>query len=185
MSNRMTLCLFVINAFLVQLLRYRPVAPLGLPRKLDQDDNYREYVIPENTTVLANIWAIGHDPDLYDEPSKFDPERFVRHPHGLKDGADVSEAASKTTYAFGAGRRVCAGEQFARNSILLAISKLLWTFEIVPVHGEKLDLSLNGYFMALDVRPKPFNVEFRLRGEKQRAAVLEGFDRASEVIKAI
>jgi hypothetical protein len=111
----------------------------------------------------------------------------VRHPHGLKDGALVSEAASKQTHAFGVGRRICAGEQFARNSILLTVSKLLWAFDIVPSPGvKKLDLGIEtGYIAALTIKPKPFNVEFKLRAAEKEATIRSAFGEAARVLNEV
>jgi cytochrome P450 family 6 len=60
-------------------------------------------VIPSGALTLIPIHAIHHDPDIYPNPSKFDPERFSdenkrnRHPMSFMP--------------FGGGPRVCIGER--------------------------------------------------------------------------
>ncbi|KAK7029115.1 cytochrome P450, partial [Favolaschia claudopus] len=58
-------------------LRWNPTIPLGLPHRLMQDDVYRGYYLPAGTIVLANSWAILHNPDVYPSPNEFQPERFL------------------------------------------------------------------------------------------------------------
>lgn len=94
----------------------------------------------------------------YDEPEKFIPERYLANPAGLKDGVDAI-GGRRATYTFGAGRRICPGEEFAENSILVAMAKLLWTFNVVP--PEPLDTAVeSGFHTGLVLGPKPFNVDF-------------------------
>lgn len=168
---------------LVKLLRIRPPAPLGLGHLVDRDDVYQGYTIPKGSTVLPNLYALGQDPSLFEDPEVFSPERFVRHPHGLKDDANASEGARKATHAFGAGRRICPGEQFARNSLVLALAKIVWAFKIVPAHGEMLDVSLEGGFDAsFDLKPKPFKVDFLVRDVVKQAEIVTGIRAASGLL---
>lgn len=41
-----------------EMLRWRPVAPLGLPHVLTRDDNYDGYYIPSGAIVIPNIWLV-------------------------------------------------------------------------------------------------------------------------------
>jgi cytochrome P450 len=41
-----------------EVLRWRPVAPLGLPHVLTCDDNYDGYHIPTGAIVIPNIWSV-------------------------------------------------------------------------------------------------------------------------------
>lgn len=98
---------------------------------------------------MANAWSIFHDPKLFPNPDVFDPERF------MSDSLD--EVAFKP---FGWGRRVCPGDQFAMNSLVVVISKLLWNFDFVLDGGEP-DLSVEGGYdtgiiMALKSLPVKF-----------------------------
>jgi len=64
-----------------------------------QDDVYREYLIPAGATVIQNVWAIFHDPNIYPDPETFDPDRF------LKDGKIDPLVFNPEDRVFGAGRR--------------------------------------------------------------------------------
>ena len=45
-----------LSAVMKEVLRFAPVANLGLPHKVIQDDEYNGYAIPKDTTIVANIW---------------------------------------------------------------------------------------------------------------------------------
>lgn len=47
-----------VKAIIKEILRWGPVAPLGLPHRVMEDDVYEGYFIPEGTTVVSNIWYI-------------------------------------------------------------------------------------------------------------------------------
>ena len=61
--------------------------------------------------------AITHDSKAYPEPDTFNPDRFM----------GVGPALDPRTYAFGVGRRICPGRDFAEASIFTAVSMLLAT----------------------------------------------------------
>jgi len=46
-----------VNAVIKEILRYAPVAPLGLRHRVIEDDVYEGYLIPKGTIVIANIWS--------------------------------------------------------------------------------------------------------------------------------
>lgn len=45
-----------INAVVKEVLRWHPVAPMGLPHMSTVDDNYDNYFIPKGSIILPNIW---------------------------------------------------------------------------------------------------------------------------------
>jgi cytochrome P450 len=64
-----------------------------------------------------------HDPELYEEPSKFMPERF--------NNSDV-EMKKINDLVFGFGRRTCPGMQFAEGAVFAIIATTLATCDILP-----------------------------------------------------
>lgn len=45
-----------INAIVKEVLRWHPVAPMGIPHMSTTDDTYNDYFIPKGSLILANIW---------------------------------------------------------------------------------------------------------------------------------
>ncbi|KAK7040289.1 hypothetical protein VNI00_009756 [Paramarasmius palmivorus] len=109
-----------VTAMIKDILRWAPVAPLGILHRSMQDDIYDGYLIPKGSTIAANIWAITHDPDLYPNPDVFDPERHL----GDNPQTDPYK------FVFGFGRRICPGAHFAQRSLFLNISNVLAVFNL-------------------------------------------------------
>ncbi|PKS08486.1 hypothetical protein jhhlp_004869 [Lomentospora prolificans] len=163
-----------IRACMLETFRLRPPAPNGLPHVLDRDDTFNGYKIPKGTTVLANVWGIQRNEEEYNDPEAFQPERYILHPLGLRPGIEASPGR-KATYTFGAGRRICPGEQFAENSVILMLSKLLWAYQIVA--PEQLNIAVEiGFTTGLVLAPKPFNVKFVLRDEAKRQPIIADYN---------
>ncbi|KAF9461985.1 cytochrome P450 [Collybia nuda] len=114
-----------ILALMKEVLRWAPVAPLGLRHRVLEDDVYEGYLIPKGTTIMANIWAITHDPELYPSPDNFDPTRHL--------GEDAQTDPFK--FVFGFGRRTCPGSHFAEVSLFLNMASILATFDIKKALG--------------------------------------------------
>ena len=63
-------------------------------------DEYKGYLIPKGTIIIANSYSVMNDEQAYPNPTAFRPDRF------LKDG-DVDDSVRNPTVAsFGYGRRV-------------------------------------------------------------------------------
>ena len=63
---------------------------------------YLGFRIPAGSTIIANQWAVLHDPSLFPDPSEFKPERWLN-----KDGSLLTDSGVPTPLkvAFGFGRR--------------------------------------------------------------------------------
>ncbi|KAK1965983.1 cytochrome P450 [Colletotrichum sublineola] len=171
-----------LKACFLETLRWRPGFPLAIPHATTQDDIYAGYHIPADTTILMNIWAISHDPDEYDDPDSFNPERFIGSTFGIKEdhenAKEAPDPSRRPTYGFGAGRRVCAGQRMAENSMLMTMSKLLWCFDVVP--GDRMpDTNVQTAFKdAILTGPKLFDVGFRVRSEERRKVLVNEWHKA-------
>ncbi|KAI0074482.1 cytochrome P450 [Panus rudis PR-1116 ss-1] len=158
-----------VEAIIKEALRWQPVTPMAVPHLTSEDDEYRGYHIPKGSIVMANSWAILHDPTEYPEPHSFKPERF------LKDGKLNSDVLDPTVSCFGFGRRVCAGRYFALNSLYSIISSVLHTFDILPpVDKEGRPIPLEPRMTCGIVSyPETFNCIIKPRSVSAEALILD------------
>lgn len=71
----------------------------GLPHLVSEDHIYDGYFIPKGTLVFGNAWGIMHDPELFEQPMEFKPERYLKN--GILDHGNAVEPLA----SFGYGRR--------------------------------------------------------------------------------
>jgi len=95
-------------------------------------DEVAGYHIPKGTLVLPYIYGIHHDPDLWDNPERFDPDRFAPEPK--------AQIAPFTYLPFGGGPRLCIGNNFAIMEMQLILIEMLRRYKIEPVEPEKVTL---------------------------------------------
>ncbi|KAI3620918.1 cytochrome p450 [Moniliophthora roreri] len=116
-----------VVALIKEVIRWYPVAPLGLQHRVMEDDVYEGYHIPKGATVMANIWAINHDPEVFPNPDEFNPDRH------LGDNPQIDPFK----FVFGFGRRVCPGQHLAERSLFLTIANILAVFNLEKEVDEK------------------------------------------------
>ncbi|XP_066271771.1 cytochrome P450 2J4-like [Branchiostoma lanceolatum] len=108
------------EAVITEIMRIKPVAPLGLPRATSNDTNLFGYDIPEGTMVWPVLWSVLYDPVHYPEPDVFKPHRFLN-----ENGQFVKDP---TFIPFSTGRRICLGENLAKMELSLFFAHLLQHF---------------------------------------------------------
>ncbi|KAK9115777.1 hypothetical protein Sjap_014724 [Stephania japonica] len=111
-----------LQAVVKETLRLHPPAPLLLPRRAQTDVELCGFNVPKNTQVLVNVWAIGRDGQVWENPNCFDPERFLGSEIGFK-GRDFE------LLPFGAGRRICPGLPLADRMVPFILGALLQRFD--------------------------------------------------------
>ncbi|KAI0796931.1 cytochrome P450 [Abortiporus biennis] len=159
-----------IAAIALEVMRYRPSLPLGVPYRVMEDDEYNGFFIPKGTTVVSNFWATLHDANDYPDPECFNPERF------LKDGKLDPTVRNPNKLAFGFGRRICPGRHFGNMSIFLIIASVLQVFDIEPAkdaNGVGIALNSIKYTAGLVASPESLPCVLRTRSEAARSLVLQ------------
>ncbi|CAL5358847.1 unnamed protein product [Camellia sinensis] len=105
-----------------ETLRLHRPAPLLLPRESREPCNIDGYNIAANTQVLVNAWAIGRDPNHWDDAQSFRPERFQH--------SSIDFVGNNFEFIpFGAGRRICPGMLFGLANVELPLALLLYHFD--------------------------------------------------------
>ena len=131
-------CLPYLRAVVKEVLRLHPVAPLLIPHRADSNCEIDGFVIPKNTQVIVNVWAIGRDPAIWNEPSKFVPERFIDSKMSSVD----YRGQHFELIPFGAGRRICVGLPLASRMIHLVLASLIHSFDwTLPKGTEQLEMT--------------------------------------------
>lgn len=176
-----------IDAIVSEVLRWRPVAPGGVPHFTKTADSYMGYHIPANSIILPNHFTILRDTSIFgSDPDDFVPERWLSpsptFPPSIDAcGMNLSALRDLPQSYFGYGRRICTGRIIARNQLFIQVARLLWAFDVEPgvvdeVTGERHkvdDMACEEGFVTL---PKPFKAVLRPRGQWVRDAILKSGD---------
>ncbi|XP_078001377.1 cytochrome P450 2U1-like [Glandiceps talaboti] len=140
-----------LKAAMYESLRLHSIVPLSLYHRTICTTSVNGCQIPDDTIIIPNNWAIDHDPDIFEDPFVYKPERFI--------DPNTSKCVSfnEMNFApFGMGRRVCLGEMLAKMEYFLIAANLLHQFEVMVSmsHGKP---STEGV-LGLTYSPKPFKM---------------------------
>ncbi|PYH47697.1 putative cytochrome P450 phenylacetate hydroxylase [Aspergillus saccharolyticus JOP 1030-1] len=109
-----------VAALVRECLRYFTVLRLALPRTSIRDITYKKTVIPKGTVFFLNSWACNMDPEVWDDPDEFRPERWLEQPDA-------------PMFTYGMGYRMCAGSLLANRELYLVFMRTLNSFRIEAV----------------------------------------------------
>jgi hypothetical protein len=110
-----------MTATVNEILRLRPVLPNAEPRLTKRPIEIGGFRYPAGVSLLASAWLMHHDPELYDNPGEFRPERFVGNPPG-----------TYTWIPFGGGRRRCLGASFALQEMKIVLRAVVARYRLEP-----------------------------------------------------
>ncbi|KAF8080158.1 hypothetical protein N665_0972s0019 [Sinapis alba] len=122
-----------ILAIMKETLRLHTVAPLLNPHRPSQTTVVNGFMIPKDSKIFINVWAIQRNPDVWENPLEFDPNRFLDKSYDFS-GNDFNYIP------FGSGRRICVGMAMGERVVLYNIATLLHSFDWKLPHGEKVEV---------------------------------------------
>lgn len=102
-----------LDAVLKECLRLHPQVP-EVVRALDKPMELRGYLLPKGTHVAVCTAVLHMDPDIYPEPERFRPERFLERQY---NGFEFTP--------FGGGHKLCVGNQFVILQVKTMLAVLL------------------------------------------------------------
>ncbi|XP_050304879.1 cytochrome P450 18a1 [Anthonomus grandis grandis] len=143
----------VTESTILEILRISSIVPMGTTHSPIRDIKLNGFHLPRHAQVVPLLHAVHMDPNLWQEPEKFDPSRFI----------NGEGKVHKPEYflPFGVGRRMCLGETLARMEMFLFLSSLLHKFDISVPEGDTLPC-LKG-IVGVTINPKPYRVSLKRR----------------------
>ncbi|KAJ7567654.1 hypothetical protein O6H91_01G000800 [Diphasiastrum complanatum] len=120
-----------LHAVVKEVFRLHSPSPLLLPHESANDCKVCGYDVPKKTRVLINVWAVGRDPSVWDDPLEFDPERFIKNSHIDVKGQNFE------LLPFGSGRRACPGITMGLISVQYTLATLLHAFDWALPAGQR------------------------------------------------
>ncbi|CBI24535.3 flavonoid 3'-monooxygenase CYP75B137 [Vitis vinifera] len=113
-----------LGAVIKETLRLHPPLPLLVPHSPSTSCIISGYTIPKGSRILFNAWAMQRNPEVWEHPLEFIPERF------LEDAASADYKGNNFNFMpFGSGRRICAGLPLAEKMLLYVLASLLHSFD--------------------------------------------------------
>ena len=103
-----------LDAVVRETLRQRPVLPITA-RRISSEQEVGEFSFPAGWTLMPCFYLIHLDPEVFPEPQRFRPERFLEEP----------KPSSRVFLPFGAGSRHCVGSHLALMTITTVIRVVL------------------------------------------------------------
>ncbi|KAJ6611223.1 cytochrome P450 [Mycena sp. CBHHK59/15] len=166
-----------VGGLINETLRFRPQFPMGVPHLMTGDFIYKDYVVPKDTVVVLNTHALYHDPDVFEHPEVFNPDRFLQSKHGTRPGMDID---FRDNFLFGGGRRICPGQWVARSTMQLTTMRLIWALEFGPPTDPKTNESISRelchYSSDFVVMPRPFKCAIQPRSREHQEVVVQAFE---------
>ncbi len=120
-----------IQATIFETLRLRPPV-YNLFRQAIAEDELLGYRIPAKAGISLNTYFIHRHPDYWENPEKFDPERFIKKPLGQ----DYPYAY----LPFGGGQRRCLGRNFAILEMSIVLALFVQRFRLSLEKEEKVGI---------------------------------------------
>jgi cytochrome P450 len=104
-----------LGAVVKEVLRFWTPVPDVL-RLVAKPFELKGYTVPVGTQVCACVWLTHFDPEIYDDPWRFNPDRFLERRYTAFE-----------YYPFGGGERVCVGNTFAPMELTVLLATVLKT----------------------------------------------------------
>ncbi|KAH0845023.1 hypothetical protein AYO21_04056 [Fonsecaea monophora] len=177
-----------IRAVIKETLRWRPFSNQGFYHATSKEDWYGSYYIPAHTTIIANAYSIHQDEKRHKDPEVFEPMRYIDYKLSAQEYANMDDAEQRDHFAYGVGRRICAGLNMAEPSLFLLASRLLWGFNVsqkCDENGKLIPIDTLGYSGGVFAKPLPFEASISCRSEQHARVIEEEFQNAHSDVRSL
>ncbi|XP_071814416.1 cytochrome P450 1A1-like [Apostichopus japonicus] len=111
------------EAVMYEVWRHSSVIKGTVPHTCNEDvllGGSYNFLIPKGATVIGNLYSVHKDPKIWDQPSEFNPMRFLKQEDGSLDEEKVTNCM-----VFSIGKRSCIAELLTKRELLLVYSTLI------------------------------------------------------------
>ncbi|GFY95567.1 cytochrome P450, family 87, subfamily A, polypeptide 7 [Actinidia rufa] len=140
-----------LKAIVLETLRRHPPGHFILPRAVTEDTVLDGYDIPTNAMVNFTVADMAWDPNVWEDPMEFRPERFYGDNGEVE--FDLKGVKEIKMMPFGAGRRVCPAISLAILHQQYFVANLVRDFKWEVEDGEDVDLSEKQDFTMIMKNP--------------------------------
>jgi cytochrome P450 len=141
-------------------MRIYPTAPAISNRVAHADDEICGVKVKKGTSIAIAPWLLHHHNRLWDDPNRFDPDRFL---------PERSVGRHRFAYLpFGGGPRVCIGQVLAMNEAVLILASLAQRYQLRLAPGEVVQPQA-----GITLRPK-YGLKMTLRRRRPSAPAAAG-----------
>ena len=141
------------EAVIHEVLRKSSIAPVSLFHISSDAMKVGQYDIPKDTLIVPMLYDIHHNPEYFNEPDEFKPERFLSK---SEDGS-LKFTPDPKVIPFGTGKRRCLGENLARMSLYKVFTSLIQKYEIVSGQDDQVEEKHQGGIL---LNPQPYKLRF-------------------------
>ncbi|KAJ6735589.1 P450 FAMILY 81 SUBFAMILY D POLYPEPTIDE 8 putative-RELATED [Salix viminalis] len=152
-SLEWAICNLLNNRHVLEKAKEKLDTQLGKDHLIEEQDisklHYLQGIISENLRLYP-VAAMLRDPQVWDDPLNFKPERFLN-----------GKAEAYKVMPFGLGRRSCPGESLAHRLMTLTLGSLIQCFDWDTVDGK--EINMDEKVATLMSRVHPLEVVFKAR----------------------
>ncbi|MFS0558302.1 cytochrome P450 [Brevibacillus centrosporus] len=129
-----------VEQVIKEVMRLRPPV-WWISREANQDCEIGGFHIPAGSEIGMSQWVMHHDPQYFEDPLTFKPERW--------DDNEEKHLPKYAYFPFGGGPRVCIGNQFAMMEAVLLVTTIAQSFQLEQVKDHPVILE-----PSITLRPK-------------------------------
>ncbi|KAE9622006.1 hypothetical protein Lal_00033113 [Lupinus albus] len=151
-----------LKAVILEALRRHPPGHFVLPHAVSEDVVLNGYLVPKEGTINFMVAEIGWDPQVWEDPMAFKPERFMNEDCSKVEVFDITGTKEIKMMPFGAGRRICPGYNLALLHLEYFVANLVWNFHWKVPKGGDVDFSEKQEFTIVMKNPLMAHISPRI-----------------------
>ncbi|XP_041353886.1 cytochrome P450 2B4-like [Gigantopelta aegis] len=142
-------------ATIFEIQRFADIAPLSVAHGLSRDGQIGQFFIPQDALVIPNIHSVHFDPQIFKNPNKFQPDRFINEQGKVN--------VPREFIPFSLGPRECLGKNVAKMELFIFFASMIKRYLILPPETGELP-KMEGV-LGVTRTPLPYKIRFVKRSQ--------------------